>query len=399
MPNTPTHVTKRLPVAGQRVAPFGETVFATYTRLALEHGAVNLGQGFPDFAPPAFALEALAEAAAGPQQYAPLPGLPELSEAVAAKLTGPLNQPLEPVQNVQITVGATEALFATMQAFLGPGDEVVLLEPFYDAYPAMVTMAGGVPVYVPLEPQGEDWVLDVDALGRAFTTKTKAVIVNTPHNPTGKVFSEAELDAVVDLAERYGALIVSDEVYEHIAFRPHVQVASRPGAWARTLTVSSIGKTFSVTGWKIGWAVGPPTLITPLRRAHQWIPFAVATPLQRASARLLREAPGRGYYQELADLYRAKRDLLVAQLKETPFKPLEPQGGYFVMADSTALGFEDDVALCDDLPGRVGVGAIPPSAFYSPAHKALAKGLVRFAYCKSDEAILEAGARLRELGT
>lgn len=273
----------RTPAASRRVAPFGETVFATYTRLASEHGAVNLGQGFPDFAPPAFALDALADAAAGAQQYAPLPGLPELLEAVADTLSEPLKRPLDPVQNVQITVGATEALFATMQAFLDPGDEVVLLEPFYDAYPAMVTMAGGVPVYVPLEPQGEDWVLDVDALGRAFSAKTKAVVVNTPHNPTGKVFTAAELGAVVALAERYGALIVSDEVYEHIAFRPHVRVASRPGAWERTLTISSIGKTFSVTGWKVGWAVGPPELITPLRRAHQWIPFAVATPLQRAA--------------------------------------------------------------------------------------------------------------------
>jgi N-succinyldiaminopimelate aminotransferase len=204
---------------------------------------------------------------------------------------------------------------------------------------------------------------------------------------------------VVALAERHRALIVSDEVYEHIAFKPHVPVASRPGAWERTLTISSIGKTFSVTGWKVGWAVGPPTLITPLRRAHQWIPFAVATPLQRASGRLLREAPGRGYYEELERLYRAKRDLLVAQLRETPFRPLEPQGGYFVIADSTALGYEDDVALCNDLPGRVGVGAIPPSAFYSPAHKALAKGFVRLAFCKSDEALREAGRRLRGLGT
>ncbi len=383
--------------ASRRAASFGETVFATYTRLAQQHGAVNLGQGFPDFAPPEFVVEALREAAGGAQQYAPLPGLPALSEAVAVKMSVRVGRDLEPVPNVQITVGATEALFAAMQAFIDPGDEVVVLEPFYDAYPADVVMAGGVPKFVALEPQGDDWVLDFDALEAAFSSKTKAIIINTPNNPTGKVFSEAELDHIVALCERYDALIVSDEVYEHIAFTPHVSIASRPGAWERTLTVSSIGKTFSVTGWKVGWAVGPSTLITPLRRTHQWISFVVATPLQAASARVLEEAETNGYYAELGARFRAKRDLLLAQLRNTPFRALSPQGGYFIVADSSALEFSDDVALCDALPERVGVAAVPPSAFYSDAHKQLARHLVRFAFCKSDEAILEAGKRLQRL--
>ena len=384
-------------VPSTRVSSFGETVFATYTRLAEQYGAVNLGQGFPDFAPPDFALDALREAASGPQQYAPLPGLPVLLEAVAEKMSVSLGREVRAPENVQITVGATEALFAVMQAFVNPGDEVVVLEPFYDAYPADVLMAGGVPKFVALEPHGNDWTLDFDALAAAFTGKTKAIILNTPHNPTGKVFTATELDQIVALAERYDALIVSDEVYEHIAFTGHVSVAGRPGAWERTLTVSSIGKTFSVTGWKVGWAAGPPSLITPLRRAHQWIPFVVATPLQKASAQILGEAQTNGYYAELASMFHRKRDLLLAQLEGTPFRALLPQGGYFVIADSSALGYENDIELCNALPERVGVVAIPPSAFYSDAHKHLAKNLVRFAYCKSDEAILEAGRRLQGL--
>ncbi len=384
-------------VPSTRVSSFGETVFATYTRLAEQYGAVNLGQGFPDFAPPDFALDALRDAASGPQQYAPLPGLPVLLEAVAKKMSVSLGREVSAPENVQITVGATEALFAVMQAFVNPGDEVMVLEPFYDAYPADVIMAGGVPKFVALEPHGNDWILDFDALAAAFTDKTKAIILNTPHNPTGKVFTATELDQIVALAERYDTLIVSDEVYEHIAFAEHVSIAGRPGAWERTLTVSSIGKTFSVTGWKVGWAVGPEALITPLRRAHQWIPFVVATPLQRASAELLKLAETNGYYAELVNMFQHKRDLLLAQLQGTPFRALLPQGGYFVIADSSALGYKNDIDLCNALPERVGVVAIPPSAFYSDAHKHLAKNLVRFAYCKSDEMVLEAGRRLQGL--
>ena len=382
-------------MGSHRIATFGETVFAKYTRLAGEHDAVNLGQGFPDFDPPDFALEALRGSAAAYQQYPPLPGMPVLAEAVADKMTAQLGREVVPVKNVQITVGATEALYAAMQALVDPGDEVILLEPFYDAYPADVLMAGGVPKYVPLHPQADgQWLLDLDELKEAFTSKTKVILLNTPHNPTGKVFREDELDAIIELAYEHNAVILSDEVYEHITFAPHVSIASRPGGWARTLTVSSIGKTFSVTGWKVGWATGPEPLIRALRTAHQWIPFTVATPLQVASAEILRRADAE-YYEGLAQLYRDKRDLLVNALQETPFEPLVPEGGYFVMADSSALPYEDDVTLCENLPRDAGVGAIPPSAFYCQAHKHLAKHLVRFAFCKSDEAIAEAGRRLQ----
>ena len=384
-------------IGARRIAPFGETVFAKYTRLAQEHDAINLGQGFPDFDPPDFALEALKSSAAQYQQYPPLPGMPALAEAVAEKMTARLGREVVPVQNVQITVGATEALYAAMQALIDPGDEVVLLEPFYDAYPADVMMAGGVPKYVPLHPQADgEWLLDLDELRGAFTPRTKAIMLNTPHNPTGKVFGEQELGAIIQLAHEHDAVILSDEVYEHITFAPHLSVASRPGGWERTLSISSIGKTFSVTGWKVGWATGPEPLIHALRMAHQWIPFTVATPLQVASAEILRRAD-KGYYEGLARFYRSKRDLLVEALNETPFKPFTPQGGYFVMADSSALPYEDDVTLCENLPKDAGVGAIPPSAFYSAAHKSLAKHLVRFAFCKSDEAIAEAGQRLKNI--
>ena len=388
------------PYASARVADFGETVFATYTRLAREHDAVNLGQGFPDFEPPALIIDAYRQAAETYQQYAPLPGMPQLSDIVAQVKGRVVKQSLDPLENVLITVGATEALFATCQALIDPGDEVILLEPFYDAYPADVKMAGGVPVYVPLHPQSDgSWQLDFDELRSAFSPKTKAVFINTPHNPTGKVFSAEELDRVVALAEAFDAVIVSDEAYEYIAFADHISPASRPGAWERTVAISSVGKTFSVTGWKVGWAVGPEPLIRAVRMAHQWIPFTVATPLQLAAATALveTEKEGNSYFCDLRTLYERKRDLLVSALQETPFEPLVPQGSYFVMAHTERLNYADDVALCRDLPKRIGVGAIPPSAFYSEAHKPLAKNLVRFAFCKTDEALEEAARRLKTL--
>ena len=382
----------------KRIATFSETVFAKYTRLARQHGAVNLGQGFPDFAPPDFVLEALKEAASGYQQYAPLPGLPDFNEAAALVKGARLQRELDPVLNVQSTVGATEGLFACTQAFVNPGDEVVLLEPFYDAYPANVLMAGGVPVYVALEPDTSgNWILDLDELRKAFSDKTKAIFINSPHNPTGKVFSAEELDAIIALAHEFDALIISDEVYEYIAFSEQLSPASRPGGFERTLSISSIGKTFSVTGWKLGYVVGPSELIEVVRMAHQWITFVVASPIQAAAASALKTAsePGHPYFENLSKTFKRKHDLLVDALENTPFVATRAQGGYFVVADSSALNYQDDVALCEDLPERVGVGAIPPSAFYSDEHKHLAKHLVRFAFCKTDDAIVEAARRLK----
>lgn len=384
----------------RRVAGFGETVFAAYSRLAKEHGALDLGQGFPSDGPPAFVREALRDAAGGPQQYAPLPGLPELTAEVAFDHGRWLGRDLDPLANVQITDGATEALFAAIQAFVEPGDEVVLFEPFYDAYPADVTMAGGVPVAVPLEP-GPDgrWTFDPDRLRAAVGPKTKAIVLNTPHNPTGTVFTDGELDVVVREAERADALLISDEVYEHLAFDGPVRLSTRPGAWQRTLAISSFGKSFSATGWKIGWAIGPEPLIHALRMAHQWIPFAVATPLQAAAAASLRAARSGddAYWHALRADFAGRADALLAALEATPLKALRPQGGYFVMADASALGYADDVAACRDLPARVAVGAIPPSAFYTPDHAHLARDWIRLAFCKPVPDLREAGRRLARL--
>ncbi len=381
-----------------RVAGFQETVFATYSRLAREQGAIDLGQGFPDFAPPDFVLEALRASADGFQQYAPLTGLPALAQEVATDLAAKLGRSLDPAANLLVTDGATEGLFACVQALVEPGDEVLLIEPFYDAYPADVLMAGGVPRYLPLELEGGRWRLDPERLHAAVGERTRMIVVNTPHNPTGKVFTAEELDAVVAEAARVDAVILSDEVYEHIAFEPHVPLASRPGAWERSLSVASLGKTFSVTGWKVGWVSGPEPLVRAVRMAHQWIPFTVATPLQAAGAAMLRHARHSGYYRELAGGFRRRRDALLEALSATPFRALVPDGGYFILADASALRYESDVALCADLPGRVGVGAIPPSAFYSEEHKSLARHLVRFAYCKDEAALRQAGERLAALG-
>ncbi len=381
-----------------RITTFTETVFATYSRLAKELNAVNLGQGSPDFAPPNFVLAALKGSANANQQYAPLSGVPRLLRTVAKKNSSNLGREINPNTEVLITVGATEALFASIQAFVDPGDEVIIFEPFYDAYPADTIMAGGIAKYVPLHLQDNgEWLFDLDELKAAFGNRTKLVILNTPHNPTGKVFTAKELDAIVDLAETYDALIVSDEVYEHITFEPHLSIASRDGAFGRTITISSVGKTFSVTGWKIGWLIAPAPLVKAVSAVHQWIPFVVATPLQVATAQVLIKAEEGSYYGEVSKLYKAKRDLLVNALEQTPFKPLNPQGSYFVMADSSDLYYRDDVELCLDLPKRIGVVAIPPSAFYSAGHKHLAKNLVRFAFCKTDKVLLEASRRLKEI--
>jgi len=386
----------------KRISSFGETVFATYSRLAKELGAVNLGQGFPDFDPPQFALDALAESAKGYQQYAPLYGMPELLEAVSNKMSGRLGRELEPNENLLITVGATQALFASIQAIVDPGDEVILFEPFYDAYPADTIMAGGTPKFVPLQPQADGtWQFDFDELEQVFSNKTKAIIINNPHNPTGKVYTTEELDKIVDLATKYDALIISDEVYEHLVYedpdyQPHTSIATKPGAWERTITISSVGKTFSVTGWKIGWAIAPKNIIDTLCMAHQWIPFVVAAPLQQASAKMIVEAETNDYYNELLSMYQAKRDLLYNALEKTPLKPLNPQGAYYIIADSSELDYKDDVELCLDFPQRAGVVGIPPSAFYSEDHKSLAKNLVRFTFCKTDASLAEAVKKLSE---
>jgi aspartate/methionine/tyrosine aminotransferase len=382
----------------ERTRSFGETIFSEISALALQHGAVNLGQGFPDFAPPDFVLQAVQAAVEGEEhQYARGAGHLSLTEAIAAQIGPSLGRRIDPVGEVTITVGATEGLFAAALALLDPGDEAILFEPFYDCYPADAAIAGAALRYVPLQPDGRGaWGFDRDDLRRAFSPRTKLLFLNTPHNPTGKVFTVEELTLIAELCLAHDAVVVCDEVYEQIVFdgRQHVHLASLDGMWNRTLTLSSAGKTFSVTGWKIGWVVANTRLTAGLRKIHQWIPFAVATPLQIAVALVLQAAAQRDYYAWLRQMYQAKRDDMVEILRRAGMNPQVPEGTYYVIADTSALGFEDDVQLCRHLTTSVGVAAIPPSAFYCDAHRHLARHHARFCFCKREQTLRAAAERL-----
>ena len=377
-----------------RLAPFGSTIFSDITRRAVETGAINLGQGFPNFDGPEFVKEAAISAIrAGHGQYAPSVGIPELTSAIATRfavatgLTG-----IEPRTHVTVTSGCTEALAATFIGLLEPGDGVVLIEPTYDAYPVGLALAGAIPSYVTLRPP--KFELAVSDLEAAVTSKTRAIVVNTPHNPTGRVFSRLELESIAALCRRHDLIAITDEVYEHMVFDgEHVSLAQLPGMWERTVTLSSLGKTFSLTGWKIGWAVAPQDLTAGVRAAHQFLTFATATPLQHAAAAAL--AAPRGYFDDLAASYRVKRDLLAEGLDGIGLKVFLPEGTYFVMADHSGFGLGDDVAFVNHLIESVGVAAIPPSAFYHD--KTEAKNLVRFAFCKDEATLREAIGRLRRL--
>ena len=381
-----------------RVAGFGTTIFAEMTRLAQAHGAVNLGQGFPDFDGPEFlhaaAIRAIRE---GRNQYCPTGGIPELARAVARHQERFWGLSYAP-EEVTVYAGATEAIFAALQGLCDPGDEVVLFEPFYDSYLASVTMAGGVPRVVTLRDRsgegGSGFAYDPAELAAAVGPRTRAILVNSPHNPTGKVFTRAELEPLAALAREHDLVVVSDEVYEHLVYEgEHVPVAALPGMRERTVTISSAAKTFSVTGWKIGWSCAPPELTRALRAAHQFITFCNGTPFQHAVAEAL-EA-GDDYYEGLREAYRARRDRLCAGLEAAGFGVRRPAGTYFVMADIRPLGFDDDLEFCRALPERAGVAAIPPSSFY--VHREAGRHLVRFAFCKTDAVLDEAIRRLGRL--
>jgi aspartate/methionine/tyrosine aminotransferase len=384
----------------ERIRGFGTTVFAEMTELAVEHGAVNLGQGFPDFPCPDFLKEAATRAVyEDHNQYARSAGAPHLVKVLAGELSGEFGRDLDPFSEITVTAGATEGLFIAAQAFLEPGDEVVLIEPFYDAYPADSTLVGARCVHVPLRPDAKGkWVFDSAEMEKAFTERTKILFLNTPQNPTGKVFTRRELEEIAALSIRQDTIVVSDEVYDRMVFDglEHLRIASLPGMWERTVTLGSAGKTFSVTGWKIGWAVAPPPLSEALRKVHQWVPYAVTSPLQEAVACALEEAAPRNYYGQLQEMYQEKRDLLVPALVESGFRVYVPEGTYFILADCGAWGFDNDVDFCRALTTEVGVGAIPPSAFYSDDHKGLASKLVRFCFCKTDEILVQAGEKLKE---
>lgn len=372
-------------MTARRLEPFSSSVFAGITALAASTGAVDLGQGYPNFDGPDFVKEAAAEAMrSGHNQYARTYGEPVLTEAIAARFGHDSGIEPDPDREVTVTSGCTEALAAACLGLLEPGDEVIVFEPFYDAYVVDTVLAHATPVHVTLRPPRFE--IDEQTLRAAVTDATKAVIVNTPHNPTGHVLGTDELEAIASVCREHDLVVISDEVYEHLVYEgSHRSIATLPGMWDRTVTCSSLGKTFSLTGWKVGWTVGPEHLTSAVRTAHQTLTFATATPLQYGAAAAL--AADDEYYRRLLDGYRERRDLLVDGLNSVGFHVTPPEGTYFVYTDHTVFGFPDDVAFVEHLIADVGVAAIPPSAFYRD--KADGAPFVRFAFCK-DLATLEA---------
>ncbi|GAA3761838.1 pyridoxal phosphate-dependent aminotransferase [Microbacterium kribbense] len=372
------------------------TIFAEMSALAELTGAVNLGQGFPDEDGPAEVLEVARRAIAdGANQYPPGRGILDLRTAIAEHQQRFYGLNLDPHREVVVTAGATEAIAAALLALVdGPDDEVVVFEPYYDSYAACVALAGARLVPVPL--RWPDFQPDADLLEEAVTDRTRIILVNDPHNPTGTVLGAEVREQIVRLAQRHDALIVTDDVYEHLIFdEPHVPIASLPGAAERTLTISSGGKTFSTTGWKIGWAAGPAHLVDAVLAVKQFLTYVSGGPFQPAIAAGLRLPES--FFTGVAAALRAKRDLLGAGLREAGFDVSRPAGSYFTVADAAPVGATDAAAFCRDLPDRVGVVAIPITAFVSAAHRDRFATLVRFAACKRVEVIREAAARLQRL--
>lgn len=392
------------PVAA-RLAPFGATIFSEMTRLANKHNAVNLSQGFPDFDGPAFVIDAAADAMRrGHNQYARMFGVPELNRALAEAWRRDTGADIDPDTQVTVTSGCTEAIAATLLGLLNPGDEVILFEPFYDSYRACIAMAGATARFVTLRPPRsaanptlDAFTFDEAELRDAFTSRTRAILVNTPHNPTGKVYTRAELELIARLCQENGVIAITDEVYERLVYEPdeapHIRLATLPGMADRTITLSSLGKTFSFTGWKVGWAIASPELTKAVRAAHQFLTFATATPLQHAAAAAITR--GDDAVRDLVNDYRRRRDFLGGELAELGFRVYAPRGSYFILADHTHFGHTDDVAFCRHLTEKIGVAAIPPSAFY--ANPAEGRALVRFAFCKRDQTLEEAVRRLQAL--
>ena len=365
------------------------TIFGEMSALAVRTGALNLGQGFPDVDGPASVVEAaVAAMREGRNQYAPGIGVPELRTAVAAHQARHYGVELDPDTEVVVTAGATEAIAAALLALVDPGDEVVVLEPFYDSYVACIAMAGGV--RRPVTLRAPDFRLDVEALRAAVTDRTKLILVNTPHNPTGTVLDRDELAAVAQVAVERDLLVVTDEVYEHLLFggRAHVPLCTLPGMWDRTVSISSAGKTFSFTGWKVGWVTGPADLVASVYAAKQWLTFSNAAPLQPAVAHALEHEAG--FYGKLARDLQDKRDLLCTGLARLDVDVFVPEATYFVTTDVRRYGYDDALAFCLALPERAGVVAIPSQVFYDDQEEGRHK--VRWAFCK-EASVIEEGVR------
>ncbi len=378
-----------------RVSLFTESVIREMTRLAMEHDAVNLAQGFPDFPAPAELLEAASRALReGYNQYAITWGSPNLRQAIAEKVRWFNGIEADPEKNITVTCGATEAMIATLLATVDPGDEVIVFEPFYENYGVDTLMSGAVPRYIPLRLE-PGFPFDADALRDAVGPRTKAIIVTTPHNPTGKVFTRAELELIADLCRRHNLLAVTDEVYEHIIYDgcEHLSIASLPGMAERTVTVNSSSKSYGVTGWRVGWTIAPAEIANGIRKVHDFLTVGAAAPLQEAVATALRFP--RAYYTDLGTMYQQKRNTLLEMLRTAGFKCVTPSGAYYIMCDITPFGFANDVEFTTHMIEHVGVAPVPGSSFYS--EPADGRRYVRFAFPKRDETFAEVRTRLARL--
>lgn len=389
----------RRPVLAARLHGLGTTIFAEMSALALATGSINLGQGFPDTDGPASVAEAASRAILEGRgnQYPPGPGIPQLRHAVADHQADWYGLGYNPDTEVLITAGATEAIAAALLALVDPGDEVIAFEPYYDSYAACIAMAGGVRVPATLHPPTEQqprWHPDLDALASSITGRTRVLLLNTPHNPTGMVLTEAELRRLAELAVAHDLIVITDEVYEHLVFEgSHIPMATLPGMRERTVTISSSGKTFSFTGWKIGWVTGTPELVTAVRTAKQFLTYVSGGPFQYAVAEALRLP--RDYYTAMSESLRERRDLLAAGLSELGFGVSATEGTYFITTDIRPLGEEDGLAFCRALPERCGVVAIPNAVFYDD--KQAGAPFVRFTFCKKPEVLSAALDRLAVL--
>ncbi|WP_353943371.1 pyridoxal phosphate-dependent aminotransferase [Streptomyces sp. HUAS MG91] len=385
------------PLLNRRLAEFGTTIFAEMSALAVSTGAINLGQGFPDTDGPEHVREAAVRALRDGRgnQYPPGPGVPELRTAIAEHQKRRYGIEPDADREVLVTAGATEAIAASLLALVEPGDEVIAFEPYYDSYAASIALAGGTRVPVTLRPHEGSFRLDLDELRAAVTPRTRLLLINTPHNPTGTVLTRAELTAIAELAVERDLLVVTDEVYEHLTYdgAEHIPLATLPGMRERTVTIGSAGKTFSFTGWKVGWVTSSPELVTAVRSAKQFLTYVSAGPFQYAVAEAL--ALPDSYFSDFRAEMTAKRDLLAAGLADAGFGVFRPQGTYFVTTDIRPLGFDDGFAFCRALPERCGVVAIPNAVFYDD--REAGAPFVRFAFCKREAVLEDAVGRLKQL--
>ena len=370
------------------------------TRVVMQHGGVNLAQGMPNFRPPPALIDAAHRALEGDfHQYAVTWGAPNLRRAIANKYRKFYGMAVDSEEHVTVCCGSTETMLATLLALLNPGDEVIVFEPFYENYGPGCIISGAVPVWVPLEPP--EFNFDPERLARAVTPRTRAIIFNSPNNPSGKVFSRADLQAIADLCIKHNLLAITDEIYEHIVYDGlgHTPIATLPGMAERTITISGISKSYSVTGWRIGWAVAPPDLAVGIRRAHDFITVGAPAPLQEAAVTALTLPDS--YYAELREKYQARRDLLLGYVERAGFVTWKPRGAYYILTDAghfiKALGLEDDTAFAMWLIKEVGVATVPGSSFY--AHPELGRTKIRFCFPKTDDMLREAGERLQKLRT